>query len=44
MEVWNRDELYAAVWEEPLIKVAPKYGVSAVMIGKVCRKLPGWIV
>jgi hypothetical protein len=39
MEVWNRDELYAAVWEEPLIKVAPKYGVSAVMIGKVCRKL-----
>src|SRR5690348_12071647 len=39
METWNRDELYAQIWEEPLIKVAAKYGISAVMLGKVCRKL-----
>jgi hypothetical protein len=39
MDVWNREELYAEVWEQPLVKIAGKYNVSAVMLGKVCRKL-----
>jgi hypothetical protein len=39
METWNREELYAEVWEQPLVKVAPQYGISAVMLGKVCHKL-----
>src|SRR4051812_13641143 len=39
METWNREELYAEIWKEPAIKVAAKYGVSSVMLGKVCRKL-----
>lgn len=39
METWNREELYAEVWKQPLVKVAPKYGISAVALGKVCRKL-----
>jgi len=39
METWNREELYAKVWTQPASKVALKYGISAVMLGKVCRKL-----
>src|SRR5258708_21047107 len=39
METWKREELYAEVWEQPLVKVAPKYGISAVALGKVCCKL-----
>jgi hypothetical protein len=39
MEIWNREELYFDVWEQPLIKLTEKYAVSAVMLGKVCRKL-----
>ena len=39
METWNREELYAEIWERPLVKVAPKYGISAVALGKVCHKL-----
>lgn len=39
MEPWNREELYAEVWEQPLVKVAPRYGISAVALGKVCQKL-----
>lgn len=39
METWNREELYAEVWEKPLVKVAPKYGISDVALAKVCRKL-----
>src|ERR1700730_4719161 len=38
-EIWNREELYADVWEKPLVKVAAKYDISAVALGKVCRKL-----
>ena len=37
METWNRDELYDEVWERPLVKVALKYGISAVALGKVCH-------
>jgi len=36
---YDRDELYQKVWDRPLIKVAQEYGVSAVALGKVCRKL-----
>lgn len=39
MEIWNREELYAEVWEKPLTSFVAKYGVSAVAIGKTCRKL-----
>jgi len=39
METWNREELYAEIWEKPATKVAAKYGISSVMLGKVCRKL-----
>lgn len=39
METWNREELYAEIWEKPMVKIANKYGISAVMLGKVCRKL-----
>ena len=38
-EIWNREELYSEIWEKPLVKVAAKYGISAVALGKVCRKL-----
>jgi hypothetical protein len=38
-EIWNREQLYAEVWEKPLVKIAVKYGISAVMLGKICRKL-----
>jgi hypothetical protein len=39
METWNREELYAAIWEQPASKAAARYGISDVMLGKVCRKL-----
>jgi hypothetical protein len=38
MEAWNREELYNENWEQPMLKIAPKYGIS-VMLGKICRKL-----
>lgn len=38
-EFWNRDELYEDVWKQPLTSLVSKYGVSAVAIGKTCRKL-----
>jgi hypothetical protein len=39
METWDREQLYLEIWETPLIKLALKYGISAVALGKVCRKL-----
>jgi len=36
---WKRELLYAEVWEGPATKVAEKYGVSDVAIGKLCRRL-----
>jgi hypothetical protein len=36
---YDREELYRKVWEKPLLKVAEEYGVSAVALGKTCRKL-----
>ncbi|HXH48548.1 MAG TPA: hypothetical protein VNM47_04170 [Terriglobia bacterium] len=38
-QFWDRDELYKDVWNQPLTSLTAKYGVSAVAIGKVCRKL-----
>ena len=38
-EAWNREALYGEVWEQPLVKIVLKYGISAVMLGKICRKL-----
>lgn len=39
METCDREQLYKQVWDEPLTKVAAKYGVSDVMVAKICRKL-----
>jgi len=36
---WNRVELYNEVWNQPLVKLSGRYGVSDVRLGKVCRKL-----
>jgi hypothetical protein len=38
MDAWNREELYAEIWGQPLVKAAVKYGISAAMLGKVCRE------
>jgi hypothetical protein len=38
-ETYDREELYREVWEKPLLKVAEEYGISAVALGKTCRKL-----
>jgi hypothetical protein len=39
METWIREQLYSEIWEEPVSKVAAKYGISDVMLGKVCKQL-----
>jgi hypothetical protein len=31
METWNREELYKEIWEQPMLKLAHKYGISSVM-------------
>lgn len=36
---WNRVELYNEVWDQPLVKLSRKYGISDVRLGKVCRRL-----
>lgn len=36
---WNRVDLYHEVWNQPLVKLSRKYGISDVRLGKVCRKL-----
>lgn len=37
--LYERDVLYKEVWEQPVTKVGEKYGVSDVMIHKVCKSL-----
>ena len=37
--LYEREVLYKEVWEQPVTKVAEKYGVSDVMIHKVCKTL-----
>jgi hypothetical protein len=39
LQQYDREELYRKVWEKPMLKVAEEYGVSAVALGKTCRKL-----
>ncbi|EAQ31548.1 hypothetical protein OS145_09685 [Idiomarina baltica OS145] len=34
----TRESLYNEVWAEPVSRVAPRYGISGVALGKVCRK------
>jgi|SRR5579863_1803856 len=36
---WNRVDLYNEVWNQPLVKLSRKYGISDVRLGKVCRRL-----
>lgn len=36
---YNRDKLYEEVWAKPVVEVAQQYGVSDVMIHKVCKSL-----
>jgi len=36
---YEREKLYAEVWEEPMLTVAARYGVSSVAMAKTCRKL-----
>jgi hypothetical protein len=36
---WNARAIVFKVWEQPLLKVAEEYGVSAVALGKTCHKL-----
>lgn len=37
--IYDRETLYREVWEQPVSKVALKYGVSDVMIHKACKTL-----
>lgn len=34
----TRDELYALVWSEPLVKIAKRFGISDVGLRKICVK------
>lgn len=36
---WDREKLYRELWEQPATKVARAYGISDVMLGKICKKL-----
>ena len=38
-DVYNREKLYKEVWSQPVIRIAPSYGISGVALAKVCRKL-----
>jgi len=37
--VYSRDALYEQVWREPATKVARRYSISSVALGKICREL-----
>lgn len=39
LNVYNRVKLYEEVWEKPVVQVAVAYGVSDVMIHKICKSL-----
>lgn len=36
---YNRNQLYKEVWDEPVVHVAKRYGVSDVAIRKVCKSM-----
>jgi hypothetical protein len=35
----DRLTLYELVWSQPIHKLAPKFGLSDVGLGKICKKL-----
>src|ERR1017187_161888 len=35
----SRDDLYAQVWEKPMMQLASQYGISGNGLAKICRKL-----
>lgn len=35
----TREELYEKVWQKPTVKIAEEFGISDVMISKLCRKM-----
>ena len=37
--VYRREQLYEQVWNEPATKVAQRYSISSVALGKICRDL-----
>lgn len=42
--MWNevkltREDLYERVWKKPTVKVAEDFGISDVMVAKLCRKM-----
>lgn len=39
LNVYNREKLYEEVWDKPVVQVAAVYGVSDVMIHKICKSL-----
>ncbi|MBA4507507.1 hypothetical protein H1057_05495 [Clostridium sporogenes] len=39
LNVYNREKLYEEVWDKPVVQVATVYGVSDVMIHKICKSL-----
>nr|WP_312579313.1 hypothetical protein [Sedimentibacter sp.] len=39
LNVYNREKLYEEVWEKPVVQVAVAYGVSDVMMHKICKSL-----
>ena len=39
LNVYNRENLYEEVWDKPVVQVATVYGVSDVMIHKICKSL-----
>lgn len=39
LNVYKREKLYEEVWEKPVVQVAVSYGVSDVMIRKICKSL-----
>lgn len=35
----TREELFAQVWAEPMLQLAPRYGLSDVGLAKICREM-----
>jgi hypothetical protein len=35
----TRNELYALVWAEPMLRIAERYGVSSSYLARVCSNL-----
>ncbi len=33
----SREELYELVWTMPMMHAAKQFGISGVMLGKICR-------